>query len=77
MCVGFNFALLEVKIFMCKLVYRYHWEKEGDIKTDYDPFFQLIRPVNMYVKTHWNLAEQEWRTACMMHARRIVQGLRS
>jgi cytochrome P450 len=51
MCVGFNFALLEVKIFMCKLVYRYHWEKEGDVETNYDPFFQLIRPVDLYVKT--------------------------
>ncbi|SMR50637.1 unnamed protein product [Zymoseptoria tritici ST99CH_1E4] len=51
MCVGFNFALLEVKIFMCKLVYRYHWDKEGDMETSYDPFFQLIRPVDLYVKT--------------------------
>ncbi|KAK9261039.1 cytochrome P450 [Lipomyces tetrasporus] len=51
MCIGFNFALLEVKIFMCKLVYRYHWEKEGDSESDYDPYFQLIRPVNLYVRT--------------------------
>ncbi|KAI0204142.1 cytochrome P450 [Astrocystis sublimbata] len=51
MCIGFNFALLEVKIFLCKLVWRYHWEKEGDLETEYDPFFQLIRPVNLYVKT--------------------------
>ncbi|QIW98537.1 hypothetical protein AMS68_004055 [Peltaster fructicola] len=47
MCIGFNFALLEVKIFMCKFVYRYHWEKEGDITTEYDPWFQLIRPNNL------------------------------
>lgn len=59
MCVGFNFALLEVKIFMCKLVYRYHWEKEGEIETDYDPFFQLIRPVNLYVKTQ---KRESWPT---------------
>ncbi|KAK9364637.1 cytochrome P450 [Lipomyces kononenkoae] len=51
MCIGFNFALLEVKIFICKLVYRYHWEKEGDSETEYDPYFQLIRPVNLYVRT--------------------------
>ncbi|GAB7339728.1 hypothetical protein MBLNU457_6294t1 [Dothideomycetes sp. NU457] len=51
MCIGFNFALLEVKIFLCKLVYRYHWEKEGDAETEYDPFFQLIRPLNLYVRT--------------------------
>ncbi|KAK9425361.1 putative Cytochrome P450 monooxygenase [Seiridium unicorne] len=48
MCIGFNFALLEVKIFLCKLVWRYHWAKEGDLETEYDPFFQLIRPVNFY-----------------------------
>lgn len=51
MCIGFNFALLEVKIFVAKLVYRYHWSKEGDADTEYDPFFQLIRPVNLYVRT--------------------------
>lgn len=51
MCIGFNFALLEVKIFIAKLVYRYHWEKEGEIDTVYDPWFQLIRPNNLYVKT--------------------------
>lgn len=51
MCIGFNFALLEVKIFICKLVWRYHWEKEGEAETEYDPFFQLIRPLNLYVRT--------------------------
>lgn len=28
-CLGFNFALQEVKVFLPKLVYRYHWSKEG------------------------------------------------
>jgi len=51
MCIGFNFALLEVKIFICKLIYRYHWDKEGESDTEYDPFFQLVRPVNLYVRT--------------------------
>lgn len=46
-----NFALLEVKVFICKLVCHYHREKEGDMETEYDPFFQLIRPVNLYVRT--------------------------
>lgn len=51
MCIGFNFALQEVKIFLPKLVWRYHWEKEGETAVEYDPFFQLIRPVNLYVRT--------------------------
>ena len=51
MCVGFNFALQEVKIFLAKLVWRYEWLKEGEPEADYDPFFQLIRPVNLYVRT--------------------------
>lgn len=29
-CIGFNFALQEVKIFLPKLVYRYQWFKEGE-----------------------------------------------
>ncbi|KAK9243592.1 cytochrome P450 [Lipomyces tetrasporus] len=57
MCIGFNFALLEVKVFLCKLVYRYHWEKEGDSETEYDQYFQLIRPVNLYVRTQ---TREQW-----------------
>lgn len=45
MCIGFNFALQEIKIFMCKLVWRYRWLKEGEPSSSYDPFFQLIRPM--------------------------------
>ncbi|KAI1759416.1 cytochrome P450 [Hypoxylon sp. FL1150] len=50
MCIGFNFALMEVKIFLPKLVYRYKFSlaKEGPI--DYDPMFQLIRPNNLYIR---------------------------
>jgi cytochrome P450 len=51
MCIGFNFALQEVKVFLPKLVWRYQWTKEGEAAVEYDPFFQLIRPVNLYVKT--------------------------
>lgn len=50
-CIGFNFALQEVKVFMAQLVWRYSWFKNSDTETEYDPFFQLIRPVNLYVKT--------------------------
>lgn len=50
MCIGFNFALQDVKVFLPKLRWRYQWAREGDSAVDYDPFFQLIRPVNLYVK---------------------------
>jgi cytochrome P450 len=50
MCIGFNFALQEVKVFLPKLVWHYKWVKEGDSTVDYDPMFALIRPVNLYCR---------------------------
>ncbi|KAL4786958.1 cytochrome P450 [Aspergillus varians] len=47
MCIGFNFALQEVKIFLPKLIYRYNFVREGDGPIEYDPMFQLIRPNNL------------------------------
>lgn len=56
-CIGFNFALLEVKILMSELVYRYEFAREGLEAIEYDPEFQLIRPLNFYVtakrRTQW------------------------
>lgn len=49
-CIGFNFALLEVKILLCELVTRYEFFREGLETVDYDPEFQLIRPLNLYVR---------------------------
>lgn len=57
MCIGFNFALQEVRIFLPLLVYRYHFSKEGDDAVEYDPMFQLIRPVNLYVRAQ---RRQKW-----------------
>ncbi|KAK5651698.1 hypothetical protein OQA88_11764 [Cercophora sp. LCS_1] len=48
-CIGFNFALLEVKILLSELVYRYHFVRDGLEAIEYDPEFQLIRPLNLYV----------------------------
>ncbi|KAI8629062.1 cytochrome P450 [Xylariaceae sp. FL1651] len=50
MCIGFNFALMEVKTFLPKLIYRYNFSlaKEGPV--EYDPMFQLIRPNDLYVR---------------------------
>jgi cytochrome P450 len=50
MCIGFNFALQEIKIFLPKLVWRYKFTKDGDETIEYDPMFQLIRPNNLYVR---------------------------
>lgn len=50
MCIGFNFALQEIKVFLPKLVYRYQFRREGDDAIEYDPMFQLIRPNNLYVR---------------------------
>ena len=49
-CIGFNFALLEVKILLSELVSRYEFFQEGLDAIEYDPEFQLIRPLNFYVR---------------------------
>ncbi|KAK4031514.1 cytochrome P450 [Parachaetomium inaequale] len=49
-CIGFNFALLEVKVLLSELVSRYEFVREGLESIDYDPEFQLIRPMNFYVR---------------------------
>lgn len=49
-CIGFNFALLEVKILVGELLSRYEFVREGQEAIDYDPEFQLIRPLNFYVR---------------------------
>ncbi|KAK4183950.1 cytochrome P450 monooxygenase [Podospora australis] len=56
-CIGFNFALLEIKILLSELVYRYQFDRDGLEAIEYDPEFQLIRPLNLYVtskrRTQW------------------------
>jgi cytochrome P450 len=49
-CIGFNLALAEVKVLIPELIYRYEFSKDGDEAVEYDPEFQLIRPVNLYVR---------------------------
>ncbi|KAE8371565.1 cytochrome P450 [Aspergillus bertholletiae] len=49
-CIGFNFALLEVKILLAELVSRYEFVRDGLDAVEYDPEFQLIRPLNFYVR---------------------------
>lgn len=49
-CIGFNLALAEVKILLPELVYRYEFTRQGTDTIEYDPEFQLIRPINLYVR---------------------------
>lgn len=50
MCIAFNFALQEVRVFVTKLVWRYHFSMATEGVVEYDPQFQLIRPTNFYVR---------------------------
>lgn len=47
-CVGFNVALLEVKVVLVALVARYHFSNAGKEPVIYDPEFLVIRPLNFY-----------------------------
>lgn len=49
-CIGFNFALQEIKVFLPKLVYRYNFTREGVGPIEYGPMFQLIGLNNLYVR---------------------------
>lgn len=56
-CVGFNLALLQVKMVLAELVYRYHFEDASTEAVIYDPEFLVIRPLNFYAspikRTKW------------------------
>jgi cytochrome P450 len=56
-CIGYNFAIHQVKILLPTLVYRYHWENVGEDPIEYDPEFQVIRPLNVYARA---VRRTEW-----------------
>ncbi|KAK5957879.1 hypothetical protein OHC33_001068 [Knufia fluminis] len=49
-CIGYNYALQQIKILLPSLVYRYHWENVSPDAVEYDPEFQVIRPLNVYAR---------------------------
>lgn len=49
-CIGYNYALQQIKILLPSLVYRYHWENVSPDTVEYDPEFQVIRPLNVYAR---------------------------
>ncbi|GME33049.1 putative cytochrome p450 protein [Neofusicoccum parvum] len=49
-CIGFNAALLEAKVAVAELVYRYAFFDASEAAIEYDPEFNNIRPSNFYAK---------------------------
>ncbi len=56
-CVGFNLALMEVKMVLIELVYHYEFEDASTEAVIYDPEFLVVRPLNFYAsptkRTEW------------------------
>ena len=56
-CVGFNLALMQVKMVLAELVYRYRFEDASTEAVIYDPEFLVVRPLNFYAspikRTQW------------------------
>lgn len=50
MCIGNAYVLQACKIFIPKLVYRYEFSSAMTDAVEYEPYFQLIRPTNFYVR---------------------------
>lgn len=51
-CIGFNFALQEMKIVLSRLVLGFDFEDVTDGAVVYDPAFSLYRPLNFKAKAH-------------------------
>jgi cytochrome P450 len=59
-CVGFNLALLQVKMVVVELVYRYLLEDSSAEPVVYDPEFLVVRPLNFYASI---TKREEWPAA--------------
>lgn len=47
-CVGFTFALTQVKLILVELVRRYEFQDSSPEAVVYDPEFLVVRPINLY-----------------------------
>ncbi|RMZ80487.1 hypothetical protein DV737_g3016, partial [Chaetothyriales sp. CBS 132003] len=56
-CIGYNYALMQTKVVLCNMIYRYHWESTSTAAVEYDPEFQVIRPLNIYARA---IKRTEW-----------------
>ncbi|KAF2129727.1 cytochrome P450 [Dothidotthia symphoricarpi CBS 119687] len=56
-CIGFNLALMQVKVVLLEIVYHYHLVDASPEPVVYDPEFLVTRPLNFYVspikRTSW------------------------
>lgn len=56
-CIGFNLALMQVKMVLAELVFRYRFEDASTEAVVYDPEFLVVRPLNFYAapikRTSW------------------------
>ncbi|KAJ7153209.1 cytochrome P450 [Mycena filopes] len=51
-CIGFNFAIQELKIMMARVVLNFRVENTTEGAVIYDPDFALYRPLNFHMKLH-------------------------
>ncbi|KAF7341346.1 FAD-binding FR-type domain-containing protein [Mycena venus] len=51
-CIGFNFALQEIKIILARVVLNFQVENTTEGAVIYDPEFSLYRPLNFTMKLH-------------------------
>ncbi|KAJ7501233.1 cytochrome P450 [Mycena galericulata] len=51
-CIGFNFALQEIKIILARVVLNFQIENTTEGAVIYDPDFSLYRPMNFTMKLH-------------------------
>ncbi|KAJ7355283.1 cytochrome P450 [Mycena albidolilacea] len=51
-CIGFNFALQEIKIILARVVLNFQVENTTEGAVIYDPEFPLYRPLNFSMKLH-------------------------
>ncbi|KAJ7091304.1 cytochrome P450 [Mycena crocata] len=51
-CIGFNFALQEIKIILARVVLNFQIENTTDGSVIYDPDFALYRPLNFSMRLH-------------------------
>ncbi|KAJ7160408.1 cytochrome P450 [Mycena filopes] len=54
-CIGFNFALQEIKIILARVVLNFQIENTTEGAVIYDPDFSLYRPLNFRMKLHKQL----------------------
>ncbi|KAJ7875532.1 cytochrome P450 [Mycena olivaceomarginata] len=58
-CIGFNFALQEIKIILSRVVLNFQIENTTEGAVIYDPDFSLFRPLNFTMKLHKQIDPSE------------------